>query len=75
MLQAEEKHGALELAFDYRSSLFREETVAEMADELLKLLEKVAASPSESLGKLTGIDELHESTNTEDTLFGSGFQF
>jgi len=75
VLQAEEKQGALELAFDYRTCLFREETVVEMADELLKLLEKVAASPSASLGKLTGIEELQESSNSEDTLFGSGFQF
>ncbi|WP_239619258.1 condensation domain-containing protein, partial [Cohnella mopanensis] len=75
VLQAEEIEGALVFAFDYRSCLFREETVAEMARELLKLLERAAAYPLQSLGQLTGIEAMRESSDTDDDLFGSGFQF
>ncbi|MFB9278028.1 amino acid adenylation domain-containing protein [Cohnella cellulosilytica] len=75
VLQAEEKEGALALGFEYRRCLFREETIAEMAEALLNLLAKAAASPEESLGKLTGIEALRESADKKDELFGSGFSF
>jgi hypothetical protein len=46
-----------------------------MAEELLKLLERAAASPSTSLGELTGIDAASEAVDSDDEPFGGGFQF
>ncbi|MFC5469004.1 amino acid adenylation domain-containing protein [Cohnella suwonensis] len=84
VLQAEERGGKLELSFEYRSRLFYEETVAQMAEGLLKFLEQAAAEPQASLGKLTGLRQTSvfpakpdngDGDGQDQAWFEAGFQF
>ena len=81
VLQAEERDGSLKLVLEYRSRLFRRDTVREMADALLALLAQAADNPGASLETLTGAPTDSHRTEHEEVpagsggLFDSGFSF
>ncbi len=77
VLQAEERDGDLRLVLEYRSRLFRKDTVKQMADALLALLEQAADNPGASLETLTGGSNGPQRTDEwqEEVPAGSGGSF